>query len=28
VPGPVARVELDPQQFFPDVNRRNNAWTP
>jgi hypothetical protein len=28
VNGPVTRVELDPQQFFPDVNRRNNSWTP
>jgi hypothetical protein len=28
VNGPVTRVELDPQQFFPDVNRRNNVWTP
>jgi hypothetical protein len=21
------RVEIDPQQVFPDVNRRNNVWT-
>jgi len=28
VNGAVTRVELDPQQYFPDVNRRNNAWTP
>lgn len=28
VSGPVARVELDPEQYFPDVNRRNNVWTP
>ncbi|HEX8359856.1 MAG TPA: M1 family metallopeptidase [Longimicrobium sp.] len=27
VNGPVARVELDPEQFYPDVNRRNNVWT-
>jgi hypothetical protein len=25
---PVARVELDPEEYFPDVNRRNNVWTP
>lgn len=28
VSGPVSRVELDPEQYFPDVNRRNNVWTP
>ncbi|HEU4885751.1 MAG TPA: M1 family metallopeptidase [Longimicrobium sp.] len=28
VNGPVARVELDPDEYFPDVNRRNNVWTP
>jgi hypothetical protein len=28
VNGPVARVELDPEEYFPDVNRRNNVWTP
>jgi hypothetical protein len=28
VDGPVARVELDPEEYFPDVNRRNNVWTP
>mgnify|MGYP006137099807 CR=1 FL=1 len=28
VNGPVSRVELDPEQYFPDVNRRNNVWTP
>ncbi|WP_420129437.1 M1 family metallopeptidase [Longimicrobium sp.] len=28
VDGPVARVELDPEVYFPDVNRRNNVWTP
>jgi aminopeptidase N len=27
VPGPATRVELDPRQFFPDANRRNNVWT-
>jgi hypothetical protein len=26
VNGPVARVDLDPDQYFPDVNRRNNEW--
>lgn len=24
---PVARVEIDPERFFPDVNRDNNIWT-
>ncbi|HEX5871545.1 MAG TPA: M1 family metallopeptidase, partial [Longimicrobium sp.] len=28
VNGPVARVELDPEEYFPDANRRNNVWTP
>lgn len=28
VEGPVTRVELDPDEYFPDVNRRNNVWTP
>ena len=28
VTGTVTRVELDPEQFFPDVNRRNNVWNP
>jgi hypothetical protein len=28
VSGTVTRVELDPEQYFPDVNRRNNVWTP
>jgi hypothetical protein len=28
VSGPVARVELDPEEYFPDANRRNNVWTP
>lgn len=27
VQGRVTRVELDPEQYFPDVNRRNNVWT-
>lgn len=26
-PGPVVRVELDPEQLFPDVDRTNNVWT-
>jgi aminopeptidase N len=26
VNGPVARVELDPEQYYPDANRRNNVW--
>lgn len=26
VPSPVVRVELDPDQFFPDVDRSDNAW--
>ncbi|HYH82794.1 MAG TPA: M1 family metallopeptidase [Longimicrobium sp.] len=24
---PVTRVEIDPEQWFPDVDRSNNAWT-
>ncbi|HEU0014542.1 MAG TPA: M1 family metallopeptidase [Longimicrobium sp.] len=28
VNGSVTRVELDPEEWFPDVNRRNNVWTP
>jgi aminopeptidase N len=28
VTGPVTRVELDPEQWFADANRRNNVWTP
>jgi len=28
VTGPVSRVELDPEIWFPDANRRNNVWTP
>jgi hypothetical protein len=27
VTGTVTRVELDPEQYFPDANRRNNVWT-
>ena len=25
-PGPIVRVEVDPQQIFPDVDRENNVW--
>ena len=25
-PGTVTRVEIDPEQFFPDVDRENNVW--
>jgi hypothetical protein len=25
-PRPVARVDLDPEQWLPDVNRGNNGW--
>jgi len=28
VTGTVTRVEIDPEQLFNDVNRRNNVWTP
>lgn len=28
VPGRATRVELDPEQLFPDVNRRDNLWEP
>ena len=28
VTGTVTRVEIDPEQYFPDANRRNNVWTP
>ena len=24
---PVVRVEIDPERFFPDVNRENNIWS-
>ena len=27
VPGPVTRVEIDPEALFPDVDRENNVWT-
>jgi hypothetical protein len=27
VQGRVTRVEVDPDQYFPDINRRNNVWT-
>jgi hypothetical protein len=27
VTGAVTRVELDPEKYFPDANRRNNVWT-
>lgn len=27
-PGPVVRVEIDPEHLFPDVDRENNIWTP
>ncbi len=23
---PVVRVEIDPDQGFPDIDRRNNVW--
>lgn len=26
--GRAVRVEVDPEQLFPDVNRENNVWTP
>ena len=26
VPGTVTRVEIDPERWFPDVDRGNNAW--
>jgi len=28
VTGVVSSVEIDPEEYFPDVNRRNNTWTP
>jgi hypothetical protein len=28
VTGTVSRVEIDPEEYFPDANRRNNVWTP
>jgi hypothetical protein len=27
VAGTVTRVEIDPERYFPDANRRNNVWT-
>ncbi|HEX6037946.1 MAG TPA: M1 family aminopeptidase [Longimicrobium sp.] len=27
VSGTVTRVEIDPEQYYPDANRRNNVWT-
>ncbi|HEX2205351.1 MAG TPA: M1 family metallopeptidase [Longimicrobium sp.] len=27
VAGQVSRVEIDPEEIFPDINRRNNVWT-
>jgi hypothetical protein len=27
VNGTVTRVELDPEEYYPDANRRNNVWT-
>jgi hypothetical protein len=26
-PGPVVRIEIDPEHVFPDVNRADNVWT-
>lgn len=26
VPGAVTRVEIDPESFFPDIDRENNVW--
>lgn len=28
VTGPVARVEIDPERLFPDVDLEDNTWTP
>ena len=28
VTGTVTRVEIDPDYYYPDANRRNNIWTP
>jgi hypothetical protein len=25
-PSPVIRVEIDPERYFPDVDRTNNVW--
>jgi len=27
VPAEVVKVEVDPDQHFPDVRRENNVWT-
>jgi len=27
VPSPVVRVEIDPEENFPDTDRTNNVWT-
>jgi hypothetical protein len=27
VPGQVTRVEIDPEKYFPDVDRGNNSWS-
>jgi hypothetical protein len=27
VTGAVTRVEIDPEEYYPDANRRNNVWT-
>jgi aminopeptidase N len=27
VPGGVTRVEIDPEQYFPDLDRANNVWS-
>ena len=27
-PQTVARIEIDPEQLFPDIDRSNNRWTP
>jgi hypothetical protein len=26
-PSPVVRVEIDPEESFPDTDRTNNVWT-
>jgi hypothetical protein len=26
-PGSVQRVEIDPQRYYPDVDRSDNTWT-
>jgi len=27
LPSPVVRVEIDPEENFPDTDRTNNVWT-